>query len=803
MGRRSLFTVVRWKGEILSQDTLGCVPEQLERCLQDGLTPAEQLQLEKHLTNCSRCRDALEQLAAGHSSWSKTQQLLQELQSDDFLVDPSASVPVGKDPVADFQPTDFVVDVLLPARTPEAIGRLDDIEILAVIGNGGHGIVLKGWQPDLQRMVAIKIMRPELCHNAAARSRFVREARAAAAVVHPHVMPIHSVHSDGRLPYLVMPFLSCESLQERLDRDGPLALVDVLQIGIQVAQALAAAHAQGLVHRDVKPANILIEKSGIRAVLADFGLARAVDDVSVTQAGMVAGTPQYMSPEQARGERIDHRSDLYSLGSVLYVLWTGCPPFRAETTYGVLRRLIEFEPREMSDLRPETPVWFEDLVMWLHQKVPMDRLEPATKVVELLEQCLRHALQPTQFPIPSELQFELDHSGKSVSSECALGSSKIPILKFLLWGGLTMALAACFLVPVIGLTYVLAIQNVPDKHRMTESPPVAASHIVTQKTQTEEEIQPSPSLEEFVKPSVNQPSPQVVAQITDQEKSKADGKYGSAEEAYRVGAAFYSLREYAKTREPFEAALKLAPDDAYRVKVYRALLAAYTQESKWQLKADALDFIIAHSDQEAERSLARRELMGFLRERGKTNDAVKRYEERLKNNPKDEATLYILIEIYSRLKDDPRRAATLLEQWETLKRADGKEMKVAEAAQLAQEYVKQKKFKEGAELYEKTALRDAKLAAWHYKEAAAAWLKAGDNARAVAAAKASTECEPETRSELLQHFWHRGLADVFFDSGEYALAIPHYEQAIAKTDIDGYLKDCRSRLDQARAKVGQ
>jgi len=191
--------------------------------------------------------------------------------------------------------------------------------------------------------VAVKLMAPHLAASGSARRRFTREARAAAAIVHPHVMPIHSVNSSGRLPYLVMPCVACESLQQRINREGPLELKEILRISSRIAAGLAAAHAQGLVHRDVKPANILLEKGVDRVMLTDFGLARAVDDASLTKTGVIAGTPQYMSPEQARGEAIDHRSDLFSLGSVMYAMCTGRPPFRAETSYGILRRITDLE----------------------------------------------------------------------------------------------------------------------------------------------------------------------------------------------------------------------------------------------------------------------------------------------------------------------------------------------------------------------------------------------------------------------------------------------------------------------------
>ena len=147
---------------------------------------------------------------------------------------------------------------------------------------------------------------------------FAREAKAVAAVVHDTVVAVHAVDSWNGLPYLVMSSIAGQSLQQRVDRDGPLPIKEVLRTGMQAALGLAAAHGQGLVHRDVKPANILLENRVERVKLSDFGLARAVDDASLTQSGVVSGTPQYMSPEQARGEAVDHRSDLFGLGSVLF-----------------------------------------------------------------------------------------------------------------------------------------------------------------------------------------------------------------------------------------------------------------------------------------------------------------------------------------------------------------------------------------------------------------------------------------------------------------------------------------------------
>src|SRR5262245_36469742 len=244
------------------------------------------------------------------------------------------------------------VDFLDPSDTPGSIGRLGHYEVKEVVGRGGMGVVLKAFDEQLHRVVAIKVMAPPLAASATARKRFVREARAQAAVTHDHVVTIHAVEESGPLPYIVMQFVAGESLQDRLDRAGPLQLHEVLRIGTQAATGLAAAHAQGLVHRDVKPANILLENGVERVKLTDFGLARAADDASLTQSGTVAGTPAFMSPEQAEGKPVDHRSDMFSLGSVLYAMCTGRPPFRASTSMAVLKRVCEETPTPIREVNP-------------------------------------------------------------------------------------------------------------------------------------------------------------------------------------------------------------------------------------------------------------------------------------------------------------------------------------------------------------------------------------------------------------------------------------------------------------------
>src|SRR5437764_8106277 len=181
-----------------------------------------------------------------------------------------------------------------------------------------------------------------------------------------------------------MRLIDGPTLQEKLGRTGQLALKEILRIGMQIAEGLAAAHRQGLVHRDVKPANILLENGLERVKITDFGLARAGDDASLTQSGVVAGTPMYMSPEQADGLPVDFRSDLFSLGSVLYAMCTGRPPFRAPSPMAVLKRVCEETPRPIRESNPELPPWLGELLARLHAKAPADRFASARAVADLL-----------------------------------------------------------------------------------------------------------------------------------------------------------------------------------------------------------------------------------------------------------------------------------------------------------------------------------------------------------------------------------------------------------------------------------
>jgi serine/threonine protein kinase len=290
------------------------------------------------------------------------------------------------------------------SATPGALGRLGHYEILEVIGRGGMGAVLKAQDEKLQRVVALKVMSAALAGDPGARKRFVREARLAAAVTHDHIIAIYAVEEEGPVPYLVMPLIAGHSLQQEIDRRGPLPAAEVVRIGLQIAEGLQAAHRHELIHRDIKPANILLEDGSRRVKITDFGLARAGDDASITQSGQILGTPMYMSPEQAEGKRIDQRSDLFSLGSVLYALCTGRPPFRAKSTLAVLRRVCDSEAPAMRQLNPDIPRWLEMLIFELHQKHPADRYQTAGAVAAVLrDHVTQRAKPPKPPPLPPML----------------------------------------------------------------------------------------------------------------------------------------------------------------------------------------------------------------------------------------------------------------------------------------------------------------------------------------------------------------------------------------------------------------
>ncbi|MEZ6091507.1 MAG: serine/threonine-protein kinase [Pirellulaceae bacterium] len=357
----------------------------LQRFLHGRLV-GEEGAVASHLEGCEMCQRKLETVSRADLSWDDLPRLL------------------GTDSVASqtmpevFRDTDAIDPARLPWLKPSerlgSLGRFGRYEILELLGSGGMGIVMRGIDSALDRQCAVKVLAPELASSAAARKRFSREAKSAAAVVHAHVVPIQTVDELNGLPYLVMPVVEGQSLQQRVERNGPLEVVEVVRIAAQIADGLSAAHAQGLVHRDIKPANVLLENGVERVQITDFGLARAIDDASMTRSGVIAGTPQYMSPEQAHGDAIDHRSDLFSLGSVIYFMLTGRSPFRAETSMGVLNRICNDQPRSLRSIRSDVPQCVERMVMRLLEKSPSDRYASASEVAKILTECLTALQNP-------------------------------------------------------------------------------------------------------------------------------------------------------------------------------------------------------------------------------------------------------------------------------------------------------------------------------------------------------------------------------------------------------------------------
>jgi uncharacterized protein (TIGR03067 family) len=337
---------------------------------------------------------------------------------------------------------------LAPSAKPEHLGRLGHYEVKEVIGKGGFGIVLRAFDERLHRVVAIKVLAPAYAANGSARKRFIREARAAAAVKNEHVVGIYDVQENAQPPYLVMECIDGIALQDKIDQKGTLGVKEVLRIGMQMAEGLAAAHKQGIVHRDIKPANILLENGVERVKITDFGLARAVDDASVTQSGTVAGTPMYMSPEQAEGLPVDHRSDLFSLGTVLYAMCTGHPPFRASGTHAVLKRVIEASPRPMREINNEVPGWLCDIISKLHAKKSEDRFQTAREVAELLGQHLAHVQQPMLSPRPAAVAVPASAPTTAIPTELYRVSAIVGMLLFFS----IVIFGICFLV---GFTFSL------------------------------------------------------------------------------------------------------------------------------------------------------------------------------------------------------------------------------------------------------------------------------------------------------------------------------------------------------------
>jgi eukaryotic-like serine/threonine-protein kinase len=380
-------------------------PARLQELLDGQLRDPQQAELSRHLDTCVDCQQTLEELAAGARPWAEAagglaRQPAAESALERAIAELKGSASETVTLAASTGARDLELAFLSPAENPEHLGRLGPYEVHEVLGRGGMGVVLKAFEPALRRFVAIKLLGSHLAANAVHRQRFLREARSAAAVRHEHVVGIHRVDDSGALPFLVMEYVPGRTLQQRLDEGPPLELNEIVDLGLQIAAGLAAAHAQGVVHRDIKPANVLLEAGTGRVKIADFGLARAADDTGLTQSGVIAGTPQYMAPEQARGEKVDHRADLFSLGSILYALCTGRAPFQGGAAVAVLYQVCSESPTPIREINPAIPEWLAALVEKLQAKKPGDRFQTAAEVAELLRRYQAHLREPARFAAP-------------------------------------------------------------------------------------------------------------------------------------------------------------------------------------------------------------------------------------------------------------------------------------------------------------------------------------------------------------------------------------------------------------------
>ena len=381
-------------------------PAHLQQFLLGVLPEQDSVILEEHLSSCPACARTLHSLpgddtfvemvraratASGKPTESIVHELTQRLKA--LRVNPLEATlvaPVGHESssVASSRSSETTSEIhsfLSPPQAADELGRLGGYRILRVLGRGGMGVVFEAEDVGLERRVGVKVMQSAVGDDGRARLRFLSEARAAAKVHCDHVVTIFQVGEDQGVPFLAMELLHGESLDEQLKRSHRPSLQETLRIGREIALGLAAAHEQGLIHRDIKPGNVWVEPSG-RAKILDFGLARPIErDAHLTSSGSIVGTPAYMAPEQARGEKVDGRADLFSLGCILYRLCTGSLPFQGDTAMDVLVSLATQTPPPVSELSPETPPALVSLIHRLLSKDREKRPASATEVVEAIK----------------------------------------------------------------------------------------------------------------------------------------------------------------------------------------------------------------------------------------------------------------------------------------------------------------------------------------------------------------------------------------------------------------------------------
>jgi serine/threonine protein kinase len=395
-----------------------------------------------------------------------------------------------------------VYDFLSPAQSADEIGRLGTYRVLKVLGVGGMGIVFQAEDPKLKRLVALKAMLPTLAASGSNKERFIREARAAAAVEHDHIIPIFEVNEDRGVPFIAMPFLRGESLEDRLKRERKLPLDEALRIAKEIADGLAAAHERHMIHRDIKPANIWLEGERGRVRILDFGLARSARSESdLTQKGMIIGTPAYMAPEQGAGKPVDPRCDLFSLGCVLYRMTTGTLPFKGTDTVSTLVAVATQMPKAPRKLNPAISPRLSRLIMELLAKDPKDRPPSARSVVDLIEELEKEppqdATEIVDEPVPlvQAVRAADDFDRDTVrcrpldDEEWEEGPPKRSLMLPLLIGGF-VGLLALLVIGVVGLVLFLKSSETPDVAQNNNSP---AENTITNPPPVQQDSKPKPN----------------------------------------------------------------------------------------------------------------------------------------------------------------------------------------------------------------------------------------------------------------------------------------------------------------------
>lgn len=341
---------------------------------------------------------------------------------------------------------------LAPPELPDEIGRLGKYRILQVLGQGGMGVVFRANDPELGRDVALKVLWTARPVSQSLRQRFAREAKALASVEHDNVVPVYSVDSGDETPFLTMKLLEGQTLADCLGDGSPMDQASVVTVGRQLAGALKAAHAAGVIHRDIKPGNIWIEESG-KAKLIDFGLART-DDLDLTATGDIAGTPKYMSPEQANGQTATEQSDLFSLGSVLYYCLTGSPPFDGDSIPVVMRAIADGNYEDIAAICPAVNSELAEVIRRLLHVDPDQRLKTAHELEQRLSAIENRLGAPVQ---ERELPSDTRPQSKSVRE-----SVRKPVLIALLALAFLFLVAAAVVVTIrfdSGDTVVLTIDG--------------------------------------------------------------------------------------------------------------------------------------------------------------------------------------------------------------------------------------------------------------------------------------------------------------------------------------------------------